>query len=274
MTSMSIAGYMPNDGVVRRLARDLVYATRRMDGRDWALLFLAAAGSAGRTTLRTRLANLRNTGRIVVRGGTHVLNVGPGRAACDVWQAAQTAARDLPVRTRAAWHRFQELSRGRQADEIAQMVLTWMVFYAAAGGNDLEGGLPDTDLLLGIGNHRSVFSHSILLGLETEMALRFGLSALHGLMDRMPQDRHPVWNRIAAGLDRYGESTLTGMWLGIGAHLLKDANLLRTATKPVSDLPWSMPMAAHQAFLAANGVASMAVSTSSKAGPNSQPGML
>ncbi len=260
MADLAVAGYQANQSVARKLADDLLFAAGSMNGADWARFIASATGCAIQTTARVRWANLRSIGRGTSRVCGHIRSVGVRQAITDAYDTLRSAAMHLPARSRAAWERFRQLPRGRQADEIAQMLLTWMVFYAAAGGADLEGGLPDTDLLLGIGHHRSVFTHSVLLGLETEMALRFGLAALDGLIERMPPDRHPVWARIAEFLDRYGERTITGIWLGIGAHLLKDANLLSpSGTKPVVGLPWSMPMDAHQAFLAANGAASAAV---------------
>lgn len=272
MTHQAIAGYMANDGVARKLASDLLFAARSMDSADWARLVVLSVGRAGRATCHVRWNGVRSLVGGASKAGQHVWQVGPKQAAADAWTAAHRTVAELPSRTQKAWQDFCALSRGKQADEIAQMLLSWMVFYAAAGGQDLEGGLPDMDLLVGIGEHRSLFSHSVLLGLEVELALRFGLAALDCLILRMPGDRHPVWDRIASLLERYGERALTGIWLGIGAHLLKDATLLSVAgTKPVVGLPWSMPMEAHQAFLAANGVAAAAVGASGQPAPSRQP---
>jgi len=260
MAHLAIAGYIPNESIARKLASDVLFAARRMDSQEWARLVVVSFGRAGRTTVRTRWNGVRRLTGGAFRAGKYVWCMGPKQAVADTWACVHSAVATLPGRSREAWRRFRALSRGKQADEIAQMLLTWMVFFAAAGGEDFEGGLPDTDLLMGIGYHRSAFSHSVLLGLPTELALRFGLEALDCLIDRMPDNRHPVWARIAASMDRYGERAITGIWLGIGAHLLKDSHLLSASgTKPVVGLPWSMPMEAHQAFLASNGIASAAV---------------
>lgn len=260
---VTIAGYVPNQTIARYLAEDLRSAARCVSGAEWGLLFISSAKDAGRSTVTRRWCSLRRIGAGAIRTSSHVRHVGVVQASCDAWIAIQRAVRCLPVRTHRTWEQFRVLSRGRQADEVARMLITWMVFYAAAGGQDLDGGLPDVDFQLGIGHHRSVYSHSILLGLETEFALRFGLAVLKHLIARMRSNRHPVWDRIDCALDRYGECTLSGMWLGIGAHLLKDANFLTMGgTKPVVGLPFSMSMGAHKAFLAANGVASVAMGTS------------
>jgi len=263
-----IAGYRPNHSVARRLARDLQSACEDLNGADWAGLIGSALSAAAQTTASVRWHSVRNLGRRIVRASEHIGSVGPRQAALDAWKSVRDAAEAAPDRARAAFAWLRSLPKGRQVDELTQVLLTWMVFYAAAGEADLEGGLPDLDLALGIGAHRSVVSHSLLLGIESELALRFGLSLLDGLIAHMPDDRHPVWSRIAAALDRYGERAMTGVWLGIGAHLIKDAGLLHLGTtKPVVGLPWSMPMAAHQTFLAANGVACAAVASPGSSSP-------
>jgi hypothetical protein len=176
----------------------------------------------------------------------------------DLETARQTVAA-LPGRLSHAMAQFSALSRGRQADEIAQLVLTWFAFFASGGGFDLEGGLPDLDMAVaGMGAHRTVFTHSILLGLEVESSLWFGLAVMDALVGRMPESRHPVWARIAGASRRYTDRSVTGIWAGIGAHLMRDAGLLSIgATKPVVGLPVHLSMAGHKLFLAANGVASV-----------------
>ncbi len=266
MSTVALPGttaYRPNAAIAARLARDLRAACIGMRSFDWTLLVARSLADAGKTTAQVRWRSARSVLSRVADTVRHTATVGPLQAAQDAFETARAAIEGLPARTRSAWDRFRAMTRGRQADEIAQMLLTWMVFYGASGGSDLEGGLPDLDLALDVGSHRSVFTHSVLLGLEIEVGLRFGLYMLDGLIDRMPDDRHPVWGRISDALSRYGERTLTGVWLGIGAHLVKDAGLLHLgATKPVVHLPVSMPMEAHQAFLAANGIACAAVAAS------------
>lgn len=52
-------------------------------------------------------------------------------------------------------------------------------FYCGSGGLDGDGGIPDLDLELGIGAHRSIFTHSILSGIAIE-AIAFFRSRSRG----------------------------------------------------------------------------------------------
>src|SRR5690606_6428095 len=44
-------------------------------------------------------------------------------------------------------------------------------FVAGSGGTDGNGGVPDSDLLMGIGAHRSILTHSIVAGIAVEGAI-------------------------------------------------------------------------------------------------------
>jgi len=260
---LRIGGYVPDKGVASRLARDIRTACTGLTSAEMSAIVRKALYRAGRTTVSVRKRSFCMSAQWVGNTVQHVHSVGPKRAFNDACTSTREFAAALPGRTLGLYRSFQRMTPGRRVDEITQLLMTWLVFYGAAGQSDLEGGLPDLDLVTGIGNHRSVFSHSLLLGLEVEVGLRFALHMLHALIERMPADRHPVWPTIAEALDRYGDRALTGVWLGIGAHLINDAGLLHLAgTKPVVGLPWGMPMGAHKAFLAANGAACAAAASS------------
>lgn len=259
----------PAQPAVNRLANDLRAACAAMDGNEWRALLFRAITSAAITTGKVRGRALLQTGRTVVRAVGHVIQVGPRQAAIDARDHTVQLLNSLPARLRAGWAQFMQLTRARQVDEVIQTILTWAVFYATAGGADLEGGLPDMDLKAGIGLHRTVMTHSILLGMEAEISMRFGLGMLGGLIDHMPQDRHPVWAGVRDVLSRSADSALAGIWAGIGVHLLNDAGLTHLGhTKPVIGMPGHHSMGAHQAFLAANGAAATAVANGKDQAPN------
>lgn len=135
--------------------------------------------------------------------------------------------------------------------------MTLGIFFAAGGGLDFEGGLPDTDIAVGgIGAHRSIYTHSILLGFGVEFTARFGIMNLNELRHRLPADHHPAWDKIYHFMDSNKHLFIGAMWVGIGTHLLKDSGLFIGNSKPYADLPVSMPMDAHNGMFAANGVAS------------------
>jgi hypothetical protein len=252
-----------NRSLATQLAADLRAACASLSTREWLLLVGRCAVASAVQTTRCRARNLRDAASSVVKTGRRYVRNGVRQSARDDIQQLGKTIAATPTAIRQSWRRFRSLTRGQQTDEVIGLCLTWGIFWAVAGGADLEGGLPDLDLKLGIGAHRNVFSHTVFLGLETEMTMRLAVGLLDELIQHMPNNRHPVWGKVAGTIARYQERAITAVWAGIGAHLLKDAGLLHLgATKPVTGLPFHMPMEAHQAFLAANGVAAEVIAAS------------
>jgi hypothetical protein len=126
-------------------------------------------------------------------------------------------------------------------------------FYAGSGGLDGNGGIPDTDLALGIGWHRSILTHSIIAGTVVEGAILALADLADVVIDKVPRyQRDPFWDHLAATKDRIAEQLAVGTSAGIAYHLAVDATLQEA---PYHDLPFSMPMEGHQAVMGANGVA-------------------
>ena len=59
---------------------------------------------------------------------------------------------------------FLMKSKEEKIELISVGLMGVLIFYASAGGEDFEGGIPDLDLNLGIGFHRHFISHSIIMG--------------------------------------------------------------------------------------------------------------
>jgi hypothetical protein len=241
------------------LLDDLRSACLGLTPAQWAWLVAACAGNAAATTAgRRATAVVSSVGSATAKAKRYV-RLGVRAAAAEDLTSTQHMIEALPSRLTATFEQFRALNRARQVDEVAQLLVTWLAFFAAGGGPDLEGGLPDLDMAIaGMGAHRHVFSHSILLGLGVETSLRFSLAMMDALVDRMPEDRDPVWAKITETSRRYTDRSAAGIWAGIGAHLVNDAGLLGLgATKPVVGLPMHLSMAGHKLFLAANGAAAL-----------------
>jgi len=125
-------------------------------------------------------------------------------------------------------------------------------FSAGSGGLDGNGGIPDLDLLAGIGAHRSPITHTLIAGILVEgllLALADLAAEVHG---RLPHDHDPLWD----GLARIGRPLTQNLAIGTGAglayHLLVDAFVQPGA---LHGLPFEMPMEAHQGVMAASGLA-------------------
>ena len=126
-------------------------------------------------------------------------------------------------------------------------------FYAGSGGLDGNGGVPDMDLALGIGWHRSVLTHSIVAGTVVEGAI-LGLADLAGVVcEKLPaSERDPFWEKLVATKDRIALQLSAGASAGIAYHLAIDATI---QPGTYHGLPGSMPEEAHHTLLAVNAAA-------------------
>lgn len=125
-------------------------------------------------------------------------------------------------------------------------------FYTGSGGVDGNGGVPDLDLLAGIGHHRSPLTHSIIIGMLAEGALLALVDLAAEIHCRLPHDHDVLWDGLARIGRPFVESASVSLSAGIAWHLLVDAGI---QPAPYHDLPLSMPIEAHQAVFAANGAA-------------------
>jgi hypothetical protein len=128
-----------------------------------------------------------------------------------------------------------------------------MGFYVGGGGLDGNGGIPDTDLALGIGWHRSLFTHSIIAGTVAEGAILALADLASVVVEKLPTNqRDQFWDRLVSAKDRIAQQLAVGTSAGIAYHLAVDATL---QPAPYHDLPFSMPMEGHQTLMAANAAA-------------------
>jgi hypothetical protein len=128
-----------------------------------------------------------------------------------------------------------------------------MGFYAGSGGLDGDGGIPDTDLALGVGWHRSLFTHSIIAGTVAEGAILALADLADVVIRQLPtHQRDPFWDRLAVTKDRLAHQLAVGTSAGIAYHLAVDATL---QPAPYHGMPLAMPMEAHQALMGMNALA-------------------
>lgn len=132
-----------------------------------------------------------------------------------------------------------------------ELIVSAIAFLSAAGGLDGDGGIPDMDLLFGIGAHRSIFTHSIISGAVLETLL-YGLATFTGIIHKnLPDDHDAIWDLIHQNKDRYLEKIAQGASAGIAYHLLIDGTLQPAA---YHDLPISLPMECHDVILESNAI--------------------
>lgn len=77
-----------------------------------------------------------------------------------------SAIKELPENSKLFYSDFIIQPKEKKIEILIVTILTFSIFFTVGGRLDMEGGVPDLDTeLLGIGMHRNVFLHTILLGL-------------------------------------------------------------------------------------------------------------
>lgn len=147
---------------------------------------------------------------------------------------------------------LQEALRDNPAEVGPRLLVALVTSLAVSGGPDADGGAPDLDLLFGIGAHRSILSHSILMGstLEAGFLSLLRLSLL--VHSNLPVNYDPRWDELAQHARQITSGALTGAGVGMSYHLIIDGLVTPAA---FHDLPFSAPMAAHTGIIVVNGLA-------------------
>jgi hypothetical protein len=125
-------------------------------------------------------------------------------------------------------------------------------FSAGSGGLDGNGGIPDLDLLVGIGVHRSPLTHTIIAGIFAEGLLLALADLAAEVHVKLPHGHDPLWDELARIGRPLTQSLAIGTGAGLAWHLLVDA-LIQPAA--LHGLPVEMPLEGHQTIMAASGVA-------------------
>lgn len=148
---------------------------------------------------------------------------------------------------------FLQATRENPAEFLPGLLCAGLGFYAGSGGLDGNGGIPDLDIsLLGIGAHRSLFTHSIIAGIGLETLCLASLSLFTSVYYNLPENHQPFWDTLHQKLEANGMLFLLGGSAGIAYHLAVDA-MVQPA--PLHDIPFSMPIEGHQTVIAMNAMA-------------------
>lgn len=246
-------------GRSQQLYDELTFAFSRTDSkvlRDWGVR------SASRLVhLGTR--RVGGIAQVVIRGA----NFGAKEIA-DLYQALRTNCLGAHIGQRTAsaidssliaahesGQLFQAIGRQLMLDPAgsAPKVLgVFLGFNLGSGGFDGNGGIPDLDLLAGIGYHRSPLTHSIVAGILAEGLILAAVDLASQIHRCLPHDHDPMWDSLARVGRPFAESASISLSAGIAWHLLIDAGM---QPAPYHDLPIPLPEEAHQALFATNSLA-------------------
>lgn len=236
--------------------RHAVSRTSTADLRGWALQSAHLFGGAF-------VRRVKNVGQLVVSVGRGVGNEMLG--AYDAWREERLGAhaqdRALVAKFSAHyyWHqsgefcgRMKALVKANPAEAAGQLATATLVSLIVSGGPDADGGAPDLDLMFGIDAHRSIFSHSIIMGAALETALLSFFALVQLAHKNLPLKHDPVWDEMLEVSQRFTRAANVGASIGVAYHLLADGLVQVAAYK---DLGVSLPMEAHQSIFVANGLA-------------------
>lgn len=168
------------------------------------------------------------------------------------WDSGSAAIKTTATASRAVAlgiPRWLRDIRSCPAETLPEVVGTTLGFLIGSGGLYANGGLPDLDLVAGIGNHRSFLTHSILMGAAAEAILIALDEVVLLTYQHLPLEHDPLWDSLHRQFKRTTKMAKVGVGLGIAYHLGVDGSIQVAAYK---DLPVSMPMKAHQALFEMN----------------------
>lgn len=166
-----------------------------------------------------------------------------GRASA-AWGATVEYGKDASDK----WVTIKNAATKDPAGFATTMLVLAAGFQVGGGGLDGNGGIPDLDIpLMGIGEHRSPLTHSIIAGIAIESAARILVDVVATLRDKLPADRDPIFDGIIKIID----DASMGVSAGISYHLLVDG-IAQPA--PYHGVP-SMSIEAHQAVFVGNAAA-------------------
>lgn len=168
------------------------------------------------------------------------------------WQDAKTNIMKTVERIKTIW---KQMNPQQKADTLIDFVIIIFMTFIVSGGVDLEGGLPDTDLVFDVGMHRNIFTHTILIGLTVEFTVRFLVALITESEKRGYTPKSKFLQAVLKFAKKHYNAAISGMWLGLFLHFLKDANLLSNRTKPYAGIN-GLSMGQHKFIFASNAFAS------------------
>jgi hypothetical protein len=240
-----------------RLVEELQFAVTAVDRRDLANWSVDVGVMTGKVFVRRckRLATTANTvaGWLWDEGSAIWGAAWGGRLQEHATQRGQALTQTLSdFSDRTADQLAVLRSMTDNPEQLARLAVGTVFAFASSGGIDADGGIPDLDLELGIGFHRSIFTHSIISGSVVE-ALFYALATLTAIAyQHLPTEHDPFWDLVERHREQFVTAAVAGSSAGIAYHLFVDGAIQHGA---YHDLPWSMPQEGHDAILEANSAA-------------------
>jgi len=163
--------------------------------------------------------------------------------ATDRGKAASNDLANKYQKSKQAGVTFYETLRSDPVEQLTRLPVMVIAGLLAAGGIDGDGGVPDMDLLAGIGYHRSPFTHSIIAGAVLETAVLTLIRVVEKVHHRLPLNHDAIWDEFRRHSTAVLDAAGRGASAGIAYHLLVDGIAQPGA---YHGLPIDLPIEAHQ----------------------------
>ena len=120
---------------------------------------------------------------------------------------------------------FNKLIKDEPKDAAIKIFAALMGFNVGGGGIDGDGGIPDLDLMVSIGAHRSIITHSVLPTIFFEGLFLSMIGLVKIVHKNLPAEHDPLWDDIKNNNEKVLETFFNGMSAGLIFHLGIDATL-------------------------------------------------
>lgn len=243
-----------------RMAQELSYALRHTSGSDMTSLLTHLAKDGGSAVVRRVTGVVELTGKLLTGTVRELEGVFQAYAADRLAQHIGTRVGIASaITTNAVSNGAKSFAslvseiRTNPTDAAPKLLVLVLTSVIASGGVDGNGGGPDLDIpLMGIGEHRSPLTHSILIGSLLETALLLLMRIVLCTHKNLPEQHDPLWEGLVHQSVDILRTAGKGASIGIAYHLMVDAVVQPGA---YHGMPFDMPLEAHQTIFAANSVA-------------------
>ena len=243
-----------------RMAQELSYALLHTSGSDMTNLLAHLAKDGGSAVVRRVTGVVELTGKLLTGTVSELEGVFHAYAADRLAQHIGTRIGIASaITTNAVSNGAKSFAslvneiRTNPTDAAPKLLVLVLTSVIASGGVDGNGGMPDLDIpLMGIGEHRSPLTHSILIGSLLETALLLLMRIVLCTHKNLPEQHDPLWEGLVHQSVGILRSAGKGASIGIAYHLMVDAVVQPGA---YHGMPFDMPLEAHQTIFAANSVA-------------------
>tara|TARA_B100000795_G_scaffold10948_1_gene7668 strand:+ start:6227 stop:7048 length:822 start_codon:yes stop_codon:yes gene_type:complete len=243
----------------KKLYEEFKYAwdkTSTQERKDWALDVGIVFGKVISTKGKGLIKALGNLARNVFKEGKSFTNAVYNKKGTEhVVSMRDATVKSIKSGAKTSYtvvKNIMTLLKTNPMETAPILFLGFVGFLCGSGGIDGDGGIPDLDLVIGgIGNHRSIFFHSIVSAAVLETIVYSSVKAINIMHSKLPEEHDPFWDAVVSKTD-WAEAFVTGACTGIAYHLLIDGTI--QGNKAYVDLPFSMPMKGHNTILVTNAI--------------------